>query len=140
MKKTEPTVVESKEPMSLEEARAFVRAITEADPLLVRNPKEGYDYGWFAVDGNHPHCTDWAQGRGWEIVKEGDGETNAFGKVRFRELQLMRRPRAIGEAFLEARKKHYDEMVRSAENAYFNIQEEVEKTATDGVPERTIII
>jgi hypothetical protein len=52
----------------------------------------------------------------------------------------MRRPRAIGEAFLEARKKRYDEMVRSAEKAYFNIQEEAEKTATDGVPERTIII
>jgi len=140
VKKTEPTVVESKEPMTLEEARAFVRAITEEDPLAVRNPKEGYDYGWFCVDGNHPHCTDWARSRGWEEVKEGDGETNPFGKVRVRELQLMRRPRAIREAFLEARKKRFDEMVRSAEKAYFNIQEEMEKTATDGVPERTIII
>jgi hypothetical protein len=140
MKKTEPTTVESKEPMSLEEARAFVRTITEADPLSVCNPKEGYDYGWFCVDGNHPQCVDWAKERGWVEVKNGDGETNPFGKVRFRELQLMRRPRAIGEAFLEARKKHYDEMVRSAEKAYFNIQEEAEKTAVDGVPERTIII
>ena len=140
MKKTEPTVVESKEPMSLEEARAFVRTITEEDPLSVKNPKQGYDYGWFAVDGNHPHCTDWAQGRGWEEVKEGDGETNPFGKVRFRGLQLMRRPRAIGEAFLEARKARYDEMVRSAEKAYFNIQEEAEKVGEDGIPERTIII
>jgi len=54
MKKTEPTAVESKEPMTLEEARAFVRTITEEDPLAVRNPKQGYEYGWFAVDGNHP--------------------------------------------------------------------------------------
>jgi hypothetical protein len=140
MKKAEPTIVESKEPMSLEQARAFVRAITEADPLLVRNPKEGYDYGWFCIDGTHPHCVDWAKGRGWEEVKEGDGETNAFGKVRYRELQLMRRPRAIGEAFLEVRKERFEEMVRSAERAYFNIQEEMEKTATDGVSNRTIII
>jgi len=140
MKKAEPTVVESKEPMSLEEARSFVRTITEEDPLSVRNPKQGYEYGWFCVDGNHPQCVDWAKGRGWEEVREGDGETNPFGKVRFRELQLMRRPRAIREAFLEARKQKYDEMVRSAERAYFNIQEEAEKTATDGVPDRTIII
>jgi hypothetical protein len=140
MKKTEPTAVESKEPMSLEDARAFVRTITEKDPLSVRNPKQGYEYGWFAVDGNHPHCVDWAKGRGWEEVKDGDGETNPFRSVRYRELQLMRRPVAIGEAFLEARKKRYDEMVRSAEKAYFNIQEEMEKTATDGVSDRTIII
>jgi hypothetical protein len=140
MKKTEPTVVHSKEPMSLEEARAFVRTIIEEDPLAVKNPKKGYDYGWFCVDANHPHCVDWAKGRGWEEVKEGDGETNPFGKVRFRELQLMRRPRAIGEAFLEARKEKYEEMVRSAEKAYFNIQEEAEKVGKDGVPERTIII
>jgi hypothetical protein len=140
MKKTEPTVVESKEPMTLEEARAFVRSITEDDPLSVRNPKQGYEYGWFCVDATHPHCVDWAKGRGWEEVKEGDGETNPFGRVRFRELQLMRRPRAIREAFLEARKQRYDEMIRSAEKAYFNIQEEMEKTSQDGVPERTIII
>jgi len=140
MKKTEPTVVESKEPMTLEEARAFVRTITEEDPLSVKNPKQGYQYGWFCVDGNHPHCTDWAQSRGWQIVKEGDGETNPFGKVRYRELQLMRRPIAIREAFLEARKERFDEMVRSAEKEYFNIQEEAEKVAKDGIPERTIII
>ena len=140
MKKTEPTTIASKEPITLDEARAFVRTITEEDPLSVRNPKQGYEYGWFAVDGNHPHCTDWAKGRGWEEVRDGDGETNPFGKVRFRELQLMRRPRAIGEAFLEVRKERYDEMVRSAEKAYFNIQEEAEKVSKDGVPERTIII
>jgi hypothetical protein len=140
MKKTEPTVVESKEPMSLEEARDFVRVLTEEDPLMVINPKNGYTYGWFCVDANHPQCVDWAKGRGWEEVKQGDGETNPFGKVRFRELQLMRRPRAIREALLEARKKKYDEMIRSAEKAYFNIQEEMEKTSVDGVPDRTIII
>jgi hypothetical protein len=140
MKKTEPTVVESKEPMTLEEARAFVRTITEEDPLSVRNPKQGYEYGWFCVDGTHPHCVDWAKGRGWVEVKEGDGETNPFGKVRYRELQLMRRPRVIREAVMEARKERYDEMVRSAEKEYFNIQEEAEKVARDGVPERTFII
>jgi hypothetical protein len=140
MKKTEPTTVASKEPMTLEEARAFVRTITEEDPLAVKNPKEGYEYGWFAVDGTHPHCTDWARGRGWQEVKEGDGETNPFGKVRYRELQLMRRPRAIREAFLEARQERYDEMVRRAEKEYFGIQEEAERVAKDGVPERTIII
>jgi len=140
MKKAEPTTVASKEPISLEEARAFVRTITEEDPLAVKNPKQGYDYGWFAVDGNHPHCVDWAKGRGWEEVRDGDGETNAFGKVRFRELQLMRRPRAIGVAFLEARQERYEEMVRSAEKEYFGIQEEAERVAKDGVPERTIII
>ena len=140
MKKTEPTAVESKEPITLEQARAFVRAITEEDPLAVKNPKEGYDYGWFAVDGNHPQCVDWAKGRGWEEVKDGDEETNPFGKVRYRELQLMRRPRAISEAFLEARQARYDEMVRRAEKEYFNIQEEAEKVDRDGIPERTIII
>jgi hypothetical protein len=140
MKKTEPTTVESKEPITLEQARAFVRTITEEDPLSVKNPKEGYDYGWFVVDGNHPQCVDWAKGRGWEEVKDGDEETNPFGKVRYRELQLMRRPRAIGEAFLEARQARYDEMVRRAEKEYFNIQEEAERVAKNGVPERTIII
>ncbi len=140
MKKTEPIAVESKEPMSLEQARAFVRTLTEEDPLAVKNPKRGYDYGWFSVDGNHPHSVDWAKGRGWEEVKESDGETNPFGKVRFRELQLMRRPRAIGEAVLEARQKQYEEMVRSAEKAYFNIQEEAEKVGRDSIPDRTIII
>jgi hypothetical protein len=140
MKKAEPTVVESKEPMSLEQARAFVRTITEEDPLSVKNPKRGYEYGWFAVDGSHPHCVDWAKGRGWTEVKEGDGETNPFGKVRYRELQLMRRPLAIREAVLELRKERYEEMVRSAEKEYFTIQEEAEKVAKDGVPNRTIII
>jgi hypothetical protein len=140
MKTGKPTVVESKEPMSLEQARAFVRTIAEEDPLSVKNPKQGYDYGWFAVDGNHPHCIEWAKGRGWEEVKDGDGETNPFGKVRYRELQLMRRPRALREAFLEARMERYEEMVRSAEKEYFNIQEEAEKVAKDGIPNRTIII
>jgi hypothetical protein len=52
----------------------------------------------------------------------------------------MRRPLVLRQAFLEARQERYDEMVRSAEKEYFGIQEEAERVAKDGIPERTIII
>jgi hypothetical protein len=41
MKKAEATVVESTEPMSLEEARAFVRTITEEDRYRCGTQRKG---------------------------------------------------------------------------------------------------
>jgi len=138
MKKATPTEVVETDITAY--AKAIVEELYNTNPLEVINAKDGYEYGWFAVDQNHPQCTASARSRGWEEVKESDPERNRLGSVRFKDLQLMRRRIEIREAINEARKRKTDELIRSAERTYFNIRDDMDKLERDGAKDKTIVI
>lgn len=118
-----------------------VHILSEPDPLEVINQEEGYDYFWAAIDESHPQSWVAMQRYGWRLAeKVGSKATNPYGKTRFNELILMRRPKSITDEQRKLRSERVAKYIRSAERDMSDLQERAERLVRDGVSEKTIIV
>lgn len=128
------------EPQHLFE-EAKLEILSEPNPLDVINPDPEYDYFWAAKDESHPQSWVAMQRNGWRLVsKVGGKETNPFGRTEYNELVLMRRKRSITEEMRQLRAEKVRKYIRSAERNMEDLQERAERIATDGIPQKTVIV